>query len=116
MTTTGVGRAAEDVAAKYLKRLGYKLIDRNWRTRWCEIDLIVSKDNVIYFVEVKYRSSDKWGSGIDYITPKKMQQMRFAAEFWIARQNNSQSFYNRLAVIELVGQPAQVSEWLDDIF
>ena len=63
--------------------------------------------NTIYFVEVKYRSSDKWGSGIDYITPKKLQQMHFAAEFWISQHNSNASY--ELGGIEVVGEKLSVS-------
>ncbi len=105
MNTTAIGRAAEEAAANYLIERGYKLIAKNWRTRWCEIDLIMQKADTIYFVEVKYRSSDKWGSGIDYITPKKLQQMRFAAEFWLAAHKTSFGF--ELGAIEVSGLELQ---------
>jgi len=86
-TTTSVGRAAEKAAANYLEQLGYKILQQNWRTRWCEIDLVAAKGNTIYFVEVKYRSTSAYGAGLDYITPKKLQQMIFAADFWQAKYN-----------------------------
>ena len=56
----------------------------NWRTRWCEIDIVSKDRKCVYFTEVKYRSSDRQGTGFDYITPKKLKQMSFAAEFWLA--------------------------------
>jgi Holliday junction resolvase-like predicted endonuclease len=68
---------------------------------------------VIYFVEVKYRNSDKWGSGIDYITPKKLQQMQFAAEFWMAKQKHESNY--QLAALGLTGQIPDVDSWYDDI-
>jgi uncharacterized protein (TIGR00252 family) len=112
--STEVGRAAEDVAAKYLEKLGHKILERNWRTRWCEIDIVSQKGSVLYFVEVKYRASSAWGNGLEYVTPKKLQQMRFAAEFWLvgARTNAKDC---RLAAISLSDSPPKVDEWLDDI-
>ncbi len=110
MNTTAIGRAAEEAAAKYLEGLGYTVAERNWRTRWCEIDLIMQKASVVYFVEVKYRSSDKWGSGIEYITPRKLQQMRFAAEFWIAKQKRSIDY--RLGGIEVTGPALRIGQLL----
>jgi len=86
-TTTSVGRAAEKAAANYLEQLGYKILQQNWRTRWCEIDLVAANGKIIYFVEVKYRSSSAYGTGLEYITPKKLNQMRFAADFWLAKYN-----------------------------
>ena len=74
------GRNGEDVAAQYLEAHGHKIIARNWRTKWCEIDIVSQIDNAFYFTEVKYRRD---GSGLDAITPKKLQQMRFAAELFL---------------------------------
>ncbi len=83
MTTTSVGRAVELAVAKHLEKKGYKLVEQNWRTKWCEIDLVMKKDGVVYFVEVKFRRQSTQGAGIDYITPKKLEQMRRAALSWV---------------------------------
>ncbi|MGH7196557.1 MAG: YraN family protein [Candidatus Saccharimonadales bacterium] len=112
MSTAG-GRLAEDEAAKFLARKGFKIIAQNWRTRWCEIDIVAQQANTIYFVEVKYRASNRFGAGFDYITSRKQRQMHFAAEFWIAKHGKDQDY--RLAAIELSGDPPQVDGWLDDI-
>lgn len=61
---------------------GFEVIDRNWKTRVCEIDVIVQKDETIYFVEVKYRRGDFQGDGFEYITAQKLHKMNFAAEIW----------------------------------
>jgi uncharacterized protein (TIGR00252 family) len=83
MSTTSAGREAESKVAKHLKEQGHKILSLNWRTRWCEIDIVSTKKNVVYFTEVKYRSSQDWGGGLDYITDKKLKQIRFSAEFWL---------------------------------
>lgn len=77
------GEKAEDAVSAYLENHGYKIIDRNWKTKWCEIDIVAKKRDTIYFVEVKFRGSDAFGSGFDYITPKKIEKMRRAAESWV---------------------------------
>ena len=84
MSTTETGRRAESAVALYLQKQGHKILEQNWRTRWCEIDIVSQKDKTVYFTEVKYRASSRQGDGLDYITPKKLQQMAFAAEFWVA--------------------------------
>ena len=84
MKTTATGRSAEAAAANYLTRQGFVITDKNWRTRWCEIDIIAVKDKVVYFIEVKYRSSESQGSGFEYIGPNKLRQLRFAVDFWAA--------------------------------
>lgn len=71
MKTTFIGKRAESRVADFLKNKGFKILAQNWRTKVCEIDVIAQKDKVAYFVEVKYRSSEKQGDGLEYITPKK---------------------------------------------
>lgn len=107
MTSTANGRRAEAAAASFLERKGCRVIVCNWRTRWCEIDIVAVRGDTIYFCEVKYRSHHKQGSGLDYITPKKLRQMQFAAELWMAVQDwrgNSQ-----LSAIEVSGPDFTVS-------
>lgn len=82
MKSTKAGATAESAVSLYLKAKGYKILHRNWRTKNCEIDIIARKDDIVFFVEVKYRVNDKQGSGLDYITPKKLAQMEFAAKVW----------------------------------
>jgi uncharacterized protein (TIGR00252 family) len=84
VSSTEVGRDAESLVAEHLKTQQHKVVVQNWRTRWCEIDIVSTYKKCVYFTEVKYRSSSAWGSGFDYITEKKLRQMRFAAEFWLA--------------------------------
>ena len=93
------GQAGEDQATAYLRQHSYKVIDRNVRTPRYEIDIIAKRKRVIYFVEVKYRSSSDQGYGYDYITDQKLQQMRFAAESWVAEQGYSGNY--QLAVVSI---------------
>jgi uncharacterized protein (TIGR00252 family) len=82
MKTTYIGKHAESRVAEFLKNDGYKILNQNWRTKVCEIDVVTIKDEIVYFVEVKYRSNQSQGSGFEYITPKKLSQMEFAAQIW----------------------------------
>lgn len=82
--STYIGKAAEDAVAEHLKKFGFEILAQNWRTRWCEIDIVAQKDKVIHFVEVKYRKSARYGSGLDYITLSKTKQLKRAALFWIS--------------------------------
>ncbi|MBA3758530.1 YraN family protein [Candidatus Saccharibacteria bacterium] len=97
MTNYSVGHAAEVQAAEYLKQNGFKIHELNWKTKYCEIDIVAKKDQAIYFVEVKSRKNNKQGYGLDYVTPKKLNQMRFAAEMWIS--NHSWAGEYQLAAI-----------------
>ncbi len=70
MTNYTTGHDAEKIAAKYLERHGYKILEMNWKTRYCEIDIVAEKNSIVYLTEVKYRKSLAYGSGLEYITPK----------------------------------------------
>ncbi len=107
------GKVAEQKAAKYLEEQGYKIVATNWRTRVCEIDIVAQKDKCVYFVEVKYRKSQAWGSGLEYITKSKIKQMNFAAEVWIG-QNNWDGDCS-LAAIEVEGEDYQITSFLTDL-
>jgi uncharacterized protein (TIGR00252 family) len=113
MSTTAIGRAAEAVAADFLTAKGCDVLARNWRTRWCEIDIVAVRGGVMYFVEVKYRKSSAWGDGLDYITAKKLRQMHFAAEFWVAKYVFGGDYH--LAAIELTGEPPHVVRAINSI-
>lgn len=99
--STQTGNTAEAAAAEFLKREGYKVLDRNWRTRVCEIDIIATKNKVTYFVEVKYRSKSDQGGGLEYVTAKKLEQMRFAANCWV--QENKYKGDYELSAVEVSG-------------
>jgi len=99
MKATFIGQNAEERVANLLEKAGFKILARNWRTRVCEIDIVAGKNKIIYFVEVKFRSSEKQGSGLEYITPKKLKQMHFAAEIWV-QENNWDGDY-RVAAAEI---------------
>lgn len=110
--STSVGNQAEDAAARHLSELGYEVLSRNWRTPVCEIDIVAGKGDVIYFVEVKYRSSQNQGGGLEYITAKKLQQMRFAAQCWVEDQKWTGDF--RLSAVSVLGDFV-VDEFIADI-
>ena len=113
MTTVDTGRRAEAVAAHFLEYKGCVIVAQNWRTRWCEIDVIAERDRVVYFCEVKYRVNARQGHGLDYITPKKLQQMRFAAELWVATYGWRGEY--QLCAIEVSGPQFAITNVVKDI-
>lgn len=81
-TTRAIGNSSEDAAASELVRRGHTILERNWRTKFCEIDIVSQKGDTIFFAEVKHRKNDKAGDGMAYITPQKLRQMQFAAKLY----------------------------------
>lgn len=112
MTTFDTGRKAEQVAADFLQQKGCTILQQNWRTRQCEIDIVARRGNIVYFCEVKYRAQARQGSGLDYITPKKLAQMRFAAELWV--QTNEWQGEYQLCAIEVSGPNFTITEVVKD--
>jgi putative endonuclease len=78
-----IGRMGESLAVAFLEKKGYAIIERNYRTPHGEIDLIVNRDKLIAFVEVKTRASNSLGPPEISITPRKIEHMRNAAEYFI---------------------------------
>jgi putative endonuclease len=111
MKTTTRGHLAEDAVAKHLKKQGFEVVGLNWLTPRCEIDLIAKKAGVMYFCEVKYRGNDAQGDGFEYITSKKLSQMRFAAEVWNAEHNWSGDY--RLLAAAVAGEQYQKVEFIE---
>jgi putative endonuclease len=81
-----LGKAGEDRAAQFLSRRGYRILERNYRTRNGEIDLIALHEGTVVFVEVKTRTSDAYGAPELAVTPRKQQRMIKAALGYIKYQ------------------------------
>lgn len=113
MSTTKIGKEAERVASNYIERLGFKVVARNWKRPMCEIDLVATNNDSVYFIEVKYRKSDRHGMGLDYITSKKLQQMEFSASCWIS-ENRYQGSYE-LSAIEVSGSDLKVTSFVKEL-
>lgn len=111
MSTTDTGRRAEAAVAEHMKDRGYKILEQNWRTRWCEIDVVAQKEDTVFLVEVKYRSSNRQGDGLEYITPKKLDQMTFAAELWVSNHNWQGEYC--LAAAAVAGDNFQVTNFIE---
>jgi putative endonuclease len=89
-STTAIGRTAEAQAADYLTVHNYVVLDRNWRNRWCEIDLVAREPAdattnapaIIHFVEVKYRRNVAYGYAAEYVSHDKVGRLIRAAAAW----------------------------------
>ena len=106
------GQRAEEEATEYLKRNGFAITDRNWKTRACEIDIVASKADVIYFVEVKYSRNHEQGGGMAAITATKLKHMNRAARMWLQSHGDQDA---RLAAIELTGPDYTVTQFVEQV-
>ena len=74
-STKDSGQQGEDIALAFLLKKGFKLIQRNFRSRAGEIDLIMQNENSLIFVEVRYRSSNKFGGALYSVDKKKQSKL-----------------------------------------
>ena len=102
-TTRAIGDAGEQTAVDWLTADSHEIVARNWRTRYCEIDIVSMKEDVLYFTEVKYRKNDDFGDGLAAITAKKQRQMRFAAELFIAKHPQYEGRDMRMLAVAVDG-------------
>jgi putative endonuclease len=105
------GKVAEDLAAAYLERRGWTIVQRNWRAGHKEIDLIASRAGTVAFVEVKSRRTRSFGHPLDAITGAKRRELAYAARSWVARVGEEAGGVEyRFDAIWVVGDPSGVHE------
>ena len=84
-----VGNKGESLAEDYIKRKGYKIIQRNYRCRLGEIDIIAKDDDTIVFIEVRTKQNENFGSPQDSVTSTKMSKISKTALSFIQEKNLS---------------------------
>jgi len=82
-----LGSRGEDTAAEYLERVGYRILDRNWRRRAGEIDIVAESDDVVAIVEVKTRTGLGAGHPFEAVTPSKAARLGRLAYAWSAEHH-----------------------------
>ncbi len=78
-----LGQEGEDLAAGFLRKKGYQLVERNYRCKTGEVDLIALDRNVVVFVEVKTRSDHSFGSPFEAVEARKQRKMIQAARYFL---------------------------------
>ncbi|OBG39756.1 YraN family protein [Mycobacterium sp. E3198] len=89
MTRAQLGAMGEALAVDHLTRLGLRILGRNWRCRYGELDVIAADDatGTVVFVEVKTRTGDGYGGLAHAVTPRKVWRLRRLAGLWLAGQD-----------------------------
>ena len=81
-TTTELGQEGQNRAEKFLLDLGYQIIERNFRSKFGEIDLVALKDDTLIFVEVKARATNLFGLPEEAVTKRKISHITLAGEYY----------------------------------
>lgn len=98
------GKTGETAAAKYLKVKGYKILDRNYRKTYGELDIVAQKGENIAFVEVKTRKSDSYGTPAEFVTLKKQKKLIKAAYTYIQEHNLDAEFTFDIVEVYIEGK------------
>ena len=78
-----LGRWGEDLAAKFLAGKGYRVLDRNWKCRFGELDLVAEGEGYLCFVEVKLLRTQRFGTGAEQVDQRKREKLRITAELYL---------------------------------
>lgn len=96
-----VGKDGEDKACEYLVQNSYNIIERNFRCRSGEIDIIANKDDLILFVEVKTRQGISYGFPAEAVNEKKRHRLILSARYFLAGRSRYANYKYRMDVIEV---------------
>lgn len=94
-----LGREGERIAETYLRKKGYRVVERNYRCPVGELDLVVLDRRVIVFVEVKTRTDERFGAPLESVDRRKQRKMIKAALFFLSRHR----LHHREARFDVVG-------------
>ena len=98
----------EDLVAEWYRKHGYEIVERNWRCRQGEIDIIASRDSVLVICEVKTRATADFGSPASAVDSTKQQRLRRLAAHWLSEHPNSRVSV-RFDVAAVIGPKETVS-------
>jgi len=95
------GEKSESIAASYLKKQGYKIIELNYRTKMGEIDIIAKEKGAVAFIEVKARRSGQFGNPKWAVTPKKQRKISMVALQYLKTtgQSNVKARFDVVSII-----------------
>jgi len=109
------GNEAEDQACQFLIQKGLILIQRNFATKLGEVDLIMQDDDVLVFIEVRYRKNRDFGGAALSVTPKKQKRIIKAALAY--QQKNAPQASMRFDVVAIEGEGSNKKiDWIDNAF
>ncbi|MEO7523944.1 MAG: YraN family protein [Ferruginibacter sp.] len=110
------GKYGEQLALEYFTRLGYNILHQNWRCRHWEVDIIASKNNMLYFIEVKCRSSQHFGFPEESVSLKKIKHLIDASEEYLFMYPQWQRIQFDVLSISLYKKEEPVFFLIEDVY
>ena len=118
--STTIGQQAEQHALNFLKQQGLKLITRNYHCRLGEIDLIMTDQQALVFIEVRYRKSQHYGSSAETVTTSKQKKIIHTAEHYLLHEINTATPACRFDVVAIypsgTAQSSLHFDWIKNAF
>lgn len=87
------GKRGEDIAESFLIKNGFRIIEKNWNTRFGEIDIIASKNKTIHFIEVKLKVGDRFGTPEEMINKRKIWQVVQTSESYLLKNKKLSALF-----------------------
>ena len=109
-----LGTAGEDIACAELERLGYRILERNYRSRFGEIDIVAQEDDTVVFVEVKTKTSGDFGDPVEEVTAQKQRQIvSMGEEYYSFRCRPDTQCRFDVVSVDLSVMPARITVYQD---
>lgn len=109
------GAAIEQIAAQWLHQKGLSLITQNHHVKGGELDLVMQDGDILVFIEVKHRTTTRYGHPLETVTYQKQQRLVRAARLYIARHGLSSP--SRFDILAITGKPPNLEfEWVKAAF
>ena len=103
MNKREIGSGYEEMAAAYLVEQGYTILERNFRDRFGEIDIIAAEGSTLVFVEVKYRRGGECGDPAEAVTAEKQRRIRRTAQYYLYKKGDGGEHFCRFDVVAILG-------------
>lgn len=109
-----IGKLGENKALLYLKNKGYSIVEKNFKSKFGEIDIIASKDHCLYFIEVKTRTNIRKGMPYEAVNFFKLKHIEMAAKYYLLK-NSYKDYKLKIAVISilLINEEVKIQFWED---
>ncbi len=111
-----LGKRGEMLAAEYLLKANYRILERNWRFSKAEIDIIAEKSGVLIFIEVKTRSDTRFGEPESFISARKERMMQEAAAAYMVEKQYEWEIRFDVIGILLAGNGTFSLRHFEDVF
>jgi putative endonuclease len=118
-TTREQGEYTEKLASVYLENKGLKLLERNYHSRYGEIDLVMQDNDSLVFVEVRYRRSNNFGTGAETITSSKQSKLIKTAALYLQQHAKMKQYPARFDVVSISGSVETSNlefNWIENAF